>query len=81
MEFPENFTGFDASLGEMPRGRLANPAGATLTECHLNGSIAIRFRCLYLRDAIVRHIKHCHRDGRTIFGENARHADLASNKA
>jgi hypothetical protein len=34
-----------------------------------------------LRNAIVRHIEHSHRNGFAVIGKNARHADLASDKA
>ena len=70
-------TGF----GKVTRFSLINTAGAALAKSHLNRGITVGFWRLDLRDAIIGHIEHCYRNGSTVFGKDARHADLASNKA
>ena len=48
---------------------------------YLNRGIIIIFRCFNLGNTIIRHIKHCHRNGQAIIDKNTRHANLAPNKA
>jgi hypothetical protein len=80
-EFLDTAAGLDARLGEMTRDRLGDPAGAALAVSDLNRGVAVGFDRLDLGHTIIRHVKHRHRDGPAILGEDASHADLASNKA
>ena len=80
-EFLDATAGLDARLGEMTRDRLGDAAGAALAISDLNRGIAVGFDRLDLGHTIIRHVKHRHRDGPAILGEDASHADLASYKA
>ena len=67
-------------LGEMTRFCFVDAAVAAAAIGELHGRIAVDFRRAHLRDAIVGHFQHRHRNGRTVLGENAGHADLAANE-
>jgi hypothetical protein len=73
--------GFDTGLGQMPGQGLVHARGAAFAESHLHDGVAVILRRFDLGNAIVRHIEHGYRDTYTIVGKNARHADLAPNKA
>ncbi|MPN45347.1 hypothetical protein SDC9_192914 [bioreactor metagenome] len=81
IELLEDVTGLNPRLGQMAGKRLDDAGSAALAESHLDRGIAVGFRGLDLGDAIVRHIKHRHRDGCTIVSKDASHADLAPDKA
>jgi hypothetical protein len=57
---------------------LADAISAPLAECHLDGSVAIRFRGFDLSDAVVRNIDNGHRNGVAVLGEYTRHTDLTA---
>ena len=80
-EFPQHGARFDARLGEMARRGLGHARGATLAERDLHGGVAVGLRRLDLRDAVVGDVEHRHRDGAAVIREDARHADLATDKS
>ncbi|MPN60873.1 hypothetical protein SDC9_208606 [bioreactor metagenome] len=80
-EFAKDTARLNTRLGQMTCEGLHDATGATLTNCNLNRGIAVGFRRLDLGHAIVGHVKHSHRNGPAILGENASHADLAPDKA
>ncbi len=77
----EQLARLDARLRQMPRLRLVDAPRAALAVGHLDGSIAVGFRRLDLRDAVVGHVEHRHRDGGAVIGEHAGHANLATHQA
>src|SRR5208282_1228980 len=80
-EFLQYRASLDASLGEMPGGGLVNAACTALAICNLYRAIAVGLGSFDLNHAIVRHVNHGHRNGITIVGKHARHADLPSNQS
>ena len=74
----EELARLDAGLGEVPRLRLVDATRAALAVGHLDGSVAVGFRRLDLRDAVVGDVEHRHRDGGAIVGEDPGHAYLAT---
>ena len=47
----------------------------------MNCVVAVGFNRLHHRDTVIRHIEHSHGNGNTVFREDARHADLATDEA
>jgi hypothetical protein len=80
-EFLEDMPGFHARLGQMASKGLGDARGTALAESDLNGCVAIDLRRFDLGHAVVGHVKHSYRNGRTILGKNASHANLATYKA
>jgi hypothetical protein len=80
-EFTKHLTSFNTRLGVMPGGGFVHAGSATLAESDLHRSVTIGFCSLDLGNAIVRHVDHRDRDGLTVVGKDARHADLATHKA
>src|SRR5690606_39212833 len=79
-EFLEYATGFNTGFGIVADLRLANTRSTSLAVGDLNGCVAIDFRGLNLGHAVVGHVQHSNRDGLAIVGENAGHADLATDQ-
>ena len=77
-EFLQHRPRFDARFGEMTGGGLVDPARAALAVGDLDRTVAIGLGRFDLGHAIVRHIDYGHRDRIALVGENARHADLAT---
>jgi hypothetical protein len=71
----------NTGLGEVTGQWLVDTRGATFAESHLDDGVAIILLRFDLGDPIVRHIEHGYRDTYAVVGKNARHADLAPNKA
>ena len=68
-KFLEQLARLDPGLGQMPGLRLVDAARTALAVGHLDRGVAIRFQRLDLRDAVVRHVEHRHRDGGAVFGK------------
>src|SRR5690606_5783855 len=79
-EFLQDAASFGTSFCEVTSGRLVHARGATSTVSDLHSCVTINFWRLHLGNAVVRHVQHSHRDGFTIFRENAGHADFAPHK-
>jgi hypothetical protein len=80
-EFLQNVAGFDARLRQMAGERLHHAARAALAERDLNGGVAVLLGSLDLRDAVVGHVEHRHRQRHAVIGEDPRHADLAADQS
>jgi hypothetical protein len=61
--------------------RLRHARCAPFSVRDLDGRIAVGLRGLDLRDAVVGHVEHRHRNGLAVIGEDARHADLPADKS
>ena len=78
MELFEHFACFDAGLSIVTGKRLAHARRLLRAECNLNGIVSVGFFRLHLRDTVAVHFEHRHRNGFTILGKDARHADLTT---
>ena len=81
MEFLEHGTGFHASLSILTGEGLAHARGLLGAERDLDCVVAVGFDRLHHRDTVVRHIEDRHGNGNTVFREDTRHADLATDEA
>ena len=81
MELFEHRTGFDASLGVVTGQSLVDARGLLGAERDLDCIVAVGFNRLHHRDTVIRHVEHGHGNGHTVFRENTRHADLATDEA
>ena len=81
VKFFKRRTGFNAGFGELARKSLRHAAGTAGTKRDLDRVVTIGSFRLNSCDSVVRHIEHRHGNGNTFLRENARHADLATNKA
>jgi hypothetical protein len=80
-ELLQDMARLNTGLGEVPRQWLVDARGTAFPESHLDDGVTIILRRFDLGDPIVRHIEHGYRDTCAVVGKNARHADLAPNKA
>jgi hypothetical protein len=80
-EFAHDLGSFDTRLGEMSGLRFVHAIVAARSEGELHRCVAVIVFGLDLGDAIVRHIQHSHRNGCTVLGKNAGHADLATDES
>jgi len=80
LEFNQTKTSLDTRLSEVTGFRLVHTIGLLYAKRNLDSCVAIGFRRLDLRDAVCGHVQHRYRDGCTIFGKDAGHADFATDK-
>ena len=81
MEFFEHGTCFDTSFFKLAFKRLAHTRRLLGAEGDLHCIVAVSLNRFYLCNAVVRHFEHGYGNGNTIFGKDARHADLATDEA
>ena len=81
MEFFEHGACFDTSFFKLAFKRLAHTRRLLGAEGDLHCIVAVSLNRFYLCNAVVRHFEHGYRNGNTIFGKDARHADLATDEA
>src|SRR5512139_140433 len=79
-KFAQQLARVDTRLGEMARFRFVDTAIAAAAIGELHRGITVVFWRAHLRDTVVGHFQHRHRNGRAALGENAGHADLAANE-
>jgi hypothetical protein len=65
----------------MARQGFPYTACAPLAKRDLNGGIPILVQRLDLRDPVIGHVKHGHRERIALVSENARHADLSADQS
>ena len=80
-ELFQQSTSFNTSFSVVTSNGFGHAGSATLTECDLNCGITISFRSFDLRNTVVRYVDHGDWDRIPVIGEDAHHANLATEKA